>query len=103
MDIAFPKNVLNIDAMMTQFLTDEPKQLLDMLEVACDYIPLELEKFNRAIDAKDTATLKAILHSLKGGVAYISAPDSSAVIAKWDEHVREGQVKDDDFSVMKKK
>jgi PAS domain S-box-containing protein len=88
MKTPFPKHILDIDGMMALFLAEEPVQLLDMFEVAIDYLPEELQSLKKAVDDGNIEAIKASLHSLKGGVAYITAPECNDLISNWDETLR---------------
>lgn len=91
MKTPFASHVLDINAMMEQFLTEDPAQLIDMFEVALDYLPQEMKRLQTAVAKQDLDTIKACVHSLKGGVAYLAAPDCSELITNWDNILRTEQ------------
>jgi len=88
MKTPFATHVLDIEGMMGVFQTEDPTQLLDMFEAAVDYIPEELDRLKAAVAIEDFETIKASVHSIKGGMAYISASECNDLIANWDEILR---------------
>jgi hypothetical protein len=85
------KHVLDIDNMMKKFLVEDVSHLLDMFEVAMHYLPKELERLHQAVEDHDYAVIKDSVHSLRGALSYISAPDCNRLVSLWDERLYEEQ------------
>ena len=88
MNTPFEKHILDINTMMGKFLVEDPAELLDMFELAVDYLPKELKKLNQAIEDNNFKAIRDCVHSLKGGIAYMSAPECNELIVKWEEKLR---------------
>ena len=85
MDMPHGKLILDMDAMMKKFWVDDPLQLLDMFEVAMNYLPEELGNLRQAIEKKDHHAIYECVHSLKGALGYLSAPKCEELILKWHD------------------
>jgi PAS domain S-box-containing protein len=89
------KYILDIDAMLEQFAVQNPLQLLDMLEATLDFIPKEIKQLKQAVYSNNLARIRIIVQDLKGGLAYIVAPECNDLILRWDNVLRyEDPVKD---------
>ena len=94
------KHILDIDAMMKKFLVEDPLQLLDMFMLAVDYLPQELETLSQAVGNNDQHAIRESVHSLKGGLGYLSAPQCNDLIVRWDDILRQKKLSKIDANAM---
>jgi|GEM_PF-454650 len=100
LQVEVEKYILDIDAMLDQFAVSNPSQLLDMLEATLDFIPKETKQLGDAVQAINLEKIRIIVQDLKGGLAYIVAPECNDLIVRWDSILQHEDLKKDTLDRM---